>query len=205
MPETLFLASKGIGGLSSLFDRPLSELRLLFVPTATKVYDYAPWIDADRITLGEMGFQLSEVDLDEATPDEVIAAMADVDIVYLQGGNTFFLLQAMQKCDFAAALRANPDIVYAGASAGAVVAGLDVDFVKSIDDKAKAPELASTNGLRLVPFDILPHMDYDAWRVQLDEIAKGYKSEHPSGTLLTLRDDQALVVRNGVVSTIEST
>ena len=49
-------------------------------------------------------------------------------------------------------------MVYAGESAGAVIAAPDIGYNQIMDDSRAAPELMSYRGLGLVPFSVLPTM-----------------------------------------------
>lgn len=197
----MFLASKSLGALPNLFPQPLPEVRFTFVVTATKVYGDAPWIKEDGIALRKMGFLPAEVDLEEMNAADCEAIIANSDVVYVQGGNTFYLLHAMQQCDFGDAIRRHPQVIYAGASAGAIVAGCETEHVSAIDDRTVAPELRSTRGLALAPFNVLPHFGHEPWRQQLDRIVETYASP---AALITICDDEAIVVRDDKYEIVRS-
>ena len=61
----------------------------------------------------------------KANPEEVSKALADVDVVYAECGNTFFLQFHMQRSGFAERIQplVAAGVVYVGSSAGSIVAG----------------------------------------------------------------------------------
>lgn len=198
MPDRIFLASKSLSALPVFLSGDTNDVRLLFVATAANVYDNPTWVEDDRQALTGMGIRLVEFDLDGVRMDDCVRALHEVNGVYIAGGNTFYLLAAIRSSGFSDALSQRPDLMFIGSSAGAVVAASDIAYVSPIDDASKAPNLESTRGLSLVDFKPLPHFDNKSWREKLDHIAA------TEGSVIPLRDDQAIIVRNGEVSLVES-
>ncbi|MGL5824348.1 MAG: Type 1 glutamine amidotransferase-like domain-containing protein [Nocardioides sp.] len=196
----MFLASKRIGGLSRVLPGPPRDLRTVFVPTAGLPYGAAPWIDSRRQWLDAAGFKFEELEIGTACPREVAATLGDADLVYVEGGNTYYLLEQMQRCRFWEAMEES-EAVYAGCSAGAIVVCPDIAYIGGLDERAAAPGLVSTQGAGLVEFSILPHMDDSRIADELAQIVDAW----PEGELLIgLDDDQALIVDGGVVRCVHS-
>jgi dipeptidase E len=200
MSRSLFLASKRIGGISHVLPAAPSELRTVFVPTAGVPFNAAPWIDKRRAWLDDAGFRYEELELSRSDRERTAALVGTADLIYVEGGNTYFLLEHMQRCDFWGAM-VGARAVYSGCSAGAVVACPDIGYVGDLDDRSAAPGLATTAGAGLVPFGILPHMDDMRVADQLAAIVKGWTTDQ---LLIGLDDDQALVVTDGLVRCVAS-
>jgi dipeptidase E len=96
---------------------------------------------------------------------------------------------------------ASSSAVYAGCSAGAILACPDIAYIGDLDDRAAAPGLTDTRGAGAVSFSILPHLNDSRIADQLAQIVAQWPSEK---LLIGLDDDQALVVTDGVVRCIES-
>lgn len=101
-------------------------------------------------------------------PGAIDAALAGVDLVWVTGGNTFLLRRAMRQSGFDAAvarLVRAAALIYAGWSAGAVVAGPTLRGVELVDDPHALAEgydpAPVWDGLNLVPFTPVPHVDSD--------------------------------------------
>ncbi|MGL5823771.1 MAG: Type 1 glutamine amidotransferase-like domain-containing protein [Nocardioides sp.] len=200
MRPKMFLASKRVGGLSHVVPGSPGDLRTVFVPTAGVPFETAPWLSRRREWLASGGFKFEDLELNSASVDEVAASLAAADLVYVEGGNTYYLLREMQRCRFWEAM-AQSSAVYAGCSAGAIVACPDIAYIGGLDDRSAAPGLVSTQGAGLVEFSILPHMDDPRIASELAQIVEAWPRDE---LLIGLDDDQALVVEGGVVRCVHS-
>jgi len=201
--KRLLLASAQTGALRRLVDDP-ARMRFAFVPTAAGPdSDSKPWVRADRAGLEAVGCDVSTLELAAAGPDEVQSALSLVDAVFVTGGNTYLLLWHAQRSGFAelvVPLVESGELLFAGTSAGSILAGPDVFPASSMDQRAAAPELESTRGLGLVDFSILPHDQEPESRAYHDEaIAAGAAFE-----LIRLTDDRAVVVRGDDWEVVDS-
>ena len=154
---------------------------ILFIPTASHVeprrdYVYRAWSHFESL-----GFRVRDLEVSELSREECLEQIEKAEILYVAGGNTFYLLQELQKKDLLDAIRKKVEagMVYVGESAGAVLASHDIDYVYQIDPKEDAPELAGTKGLGLMDFYVLPHYldrpfeevtkaTYDQYKDELD-------------------------------------
>lgn len=146
--------------LSALIPNP-KGLQVAFIPTAAEIYDFHPWLDADRQKLVEMGFEVIDYDLKGKNEEQLYSDLKSMDAVFVAGGNTFYLLYHVQKSGFDTVIHRLLDEgkIYIGSSAGSVLAGPTIEPVKLFDDTNEAPKLSSFEGLGLVDFVILPHFD----------------------------------------------
>ena len=204
------LLSAGLGAVPGFFEangRPASGApRVGFVAAATSIYPSAPWVDADRQALTGFGLDLVEIDLTVLDGDALAAAVTGLDAIYLAGGNTFVLLHHLRRSGLDEILPQLLDdgMLYLGASAGAAVAGSDVEPLGLMDDPSEAPQLDSTRGLGLVDAVLLPHADgqlppYPTSLV--DKIVSTYGQRFP---IQRIDDDQALLVVDGVATIVPS-
>ena len=131
--KRLFLASCGLTYIKQFVGSVARKNRLLFIPTAANSDSEPWWIDKDRDILSKMGFQITEVDIAHADKPTQEQALAQADIVYIAGGNTFYLLQQLRDSGFGRLLIdfVNAGGLYAGVSAGALVAGTDIRPVET--------------------------------------------------------------------------
>jgi dipeptidase E len=192
MPR-LLLASWGIGALADFVGRPPAEVRVAFVPTAAAPYPGASFLAADRDRLRELGYPVTDLDLVGIGREELSVALEATDLLYVAGGNTFFLLHHMRRSGLDALL---PEafaagLLYAGVSAGATVVGPDCEPASAFDDLADAPELASMEGLGLVDFVVLPHYGDEEEMPRFQSTIDRYQDRHE---LVLLRDDEAVRV-----------
>jgi dipeptidase E len=148
------------------------------------------------------GVEARDLDLREHfwDPAGLEAALADVQLVWAVGGNSFLLRRAMRQSGFDQVLRrrlAEDSLVYGGWSAGAVVAGSSLRGIELMDE----PDLVMPGydpdpvweGLGLVDYVIVPHFGSDhpeaeaAARAAAHLAAQGVSHR-------TLRDGEAIIV-----------
>jgi len=161
-----------------------------FIPTAGDVYDETPWIEEDREKLKNLKFKIKDLDLKEETQADIEAALSNVDIVFVAGGNTFYLLEKIKASSFDVVLKNIIDnIVYIGSSAGSVVAGPDIKPVEIFDDR-EAALLDNTNGLGFVDFVVLPHFGKEKYGPYHEKVVKEYGDKLK---IIPLTDEQYII------------
>jgi dipeptidase E len=180
-----------------------SESKLTFIPTAAEVEPgEKKWLNEDRQALVDIGFNVSDFSLVGKTSEEVKDTLNHTDIVFVAGGNTFFLLQEMNKSGFSELIHdyVNKGGVYVGSSAGSVVAAPDISLL-TLDDRNEAPNLTNYNALNLTDILILPHWGNDTFKAGYEE---QMKVAYVKGTkIILLTDDQYILIKNDYL-TIES-
>lgn len=200
--KRLFLTSFGLSALPKFLGKSPKGLKLVFIPTASNLYKHPWWIDQDREKLKGMGFEFKEVDLKGKSKKELEIICEDVDVIYIAGGNTFYLLEQVQQSGFDEIIKVKiNNIVYVGASAGACLAGPDIEPLGLNDDPKEAPNLKSTKGLNLVDFIVIPHFDVERWQEENRQIMKKYSKKFK---LLPLNNDQAVVVEGDNYKIVKS-
>lgn len=204
MPE-LLLVSRWLSAVPGfLTPRTRPGARIGFVPTASSIYDDRAWVNFDRTSLREQGWQTVELDIEAMSPTDVAQSLATVDAVFVSGGNVFHLLETMRRTGFADVLteHVQAGLPYIGASAGACVIGADIEPLGLLDDPAEATGLKSTTGLGWIDEVIVPHADgIVSGRAVIDEVRRQYGERF---TLRLLDDDQALLVSGSSRSVISS-
>lgn len=110
--------------------------------------------------------QIRIIDFSSESADVVRAEILDSDIIHFCGGNTFFLLDAILASGAKTALAEREmqgGLICIGESAGAIIFGLDIAHISSLDDPTAAPDLATTCGLEWYDGYLVPHCKADAW------------------------------------------
>lgn len=201
--KRLLLASSQTGALRRLVDDP-AGMRFAFVPTAAGPDpDSQWWVQADRGALERAGCVVTTLELAAAGADEVRSALSVADGVFVTGGNAYLLLWHARRSGFAdlvVPLVESGKLLYAGTSAGAILAGPDVFPAASVYSRAAVAELESTLGLGLVRVSVLPHYQDPESRAYHDAaVAAGAAFE-----LVRLTDDEAVVVRGDDWEVVDS-
>lgn len=199
----LYLASLGIVHkqhfLALLGDLPRT---VAIIPNAWDVYPeerrQAETQKAES-SFAQLGFFATFVDLTANSNQALRVKLNEHSVVWVMGGNTFYLNYVMRQCGFAEViadfLKANK--IYGGESAGAAVATPTIHGIELFDNLKEAPETL-WEGLGLVDFGIVPHWGLDKYAGLLRQ-CKREMSEYVD--VITLTDNQAILV-DGDKSTI---
>ena len=188
----ILLISSGLEAIKDFVGRPPETLRMVFIPTAGNPDKDVWWIDKDRDVLTRMGFLYTELDLASTPTERLTESLNDVDLIYVAGGYTYYLLEQMRNAGFDAVLAKFMERggLYVGASAGALIAGPDIEPCSSLDDPKYGPSLTSTKGLGLIDIVPMPHYDMYERNSVIDTIIAQYKDAY---TVVPITDDEAIV------------
>jgi dipeptidase E len=195
--KTLLLTSNGMQmkkEIVKLLQKPAYDITVVFISTAAKSEENLEYLRMDwTIMRDEMGFNVEEYDIEGKTEAEVMKALEFKDIIYVEGGNTFYLLKMMRACNFEKIIRKllKAGKVYIGSSAGSIVAGKTIQTAEWIGDK-NLVHLTDLKGLNLVPFDIVCH-----YSPEFEDTIK-QKIKNPKKRAKNLRiliDSQAILVQ----------
>jgi len=171
-----------------------NKLKVAFVLTASNPYKDKSWLYKDRNKLVEMGFKVEDVDIEGKTEKELRKTLVGIDVLFVSGGNTFYLLEKaiVSGFDKLAKELINKGIVYIGSSAGSVFVCPTIDFVEGLDDPKIAPSLTSYEGLNEVDFLVMPHYGDDEYKETYKKILEKWKDK--GYKLKLLSNDEAVVV-----------
>lgn len=167
----LLLTSAGITNptlkkeLASLAIKPLSELKAVFIPTAaTAAAEDKSWLiknfwDAKNCDFAEIDI----VDINATSPSFFIPRIEAADVIFMGGGNTFYLMQRITAEGIDKKLpNWLEDKTYIGISAGSMLLcpRLDIPDNELLYPGEDNPENIS-KGLGLIDFCVLPHYNSD--------------------------------------------
>ncbi|MGW6979076.1 Type 1 glutamine amidotransferase-like domain-containing protein [Streptomyces sp. NPDC054932] len=176
-------------------DRDPHELKVAFIPTASNPSRNKEGTENDREKLRSLGFRITDVDIAATPREDLRRTLKQADVIFVGGGNTFYLLQEARRSGFDTMLREfiEDGTPYIGSSAGSVLLGPTIEPIKMMDDPKEAPELDSYEGLGLVDFVPLVHYGNE-------EFAEEYKTAltdlYAAGPRFVLvRDHEFLTVR----------
>lgn len=205
--KTLLLTSGGMlqmqDEIIKLLQKPAYDITVAFVTTAYKpeLQENPNYVSRSLPIMKEIGFNVEEVDIEGKTESQVMKLLELKDIIYVAGGNTFYLLKAMRGCNFEKVIRKllKWGKVYIGSSAGSMAAGRTVKTALWKDPNKNLVGLKNLKGLNLVPFDIFVHYQ--------PEYAKIIKQQMPNPKkrakkLRILTDEQAILVQGKEIDLI---
>lgn len=204
MDKKLFLTSAGLvketrdAFLKLLATNP-SEITVAFIPTAADPEEDKRFVEKDKQLIYEIGMKIQEIDLKNENEHSLLQKVLPLQVIYIEGGNTFYLLDWIRKSGFDKVLRKFIDEgkIYVGVSAGSILVGPNIELSNWKHDWDKnIVNLQDLTGLNLVPFAISPHF------AEEDRALLEQKSKTVNYPLVALNDTQAILV-NGAHVKIE--
>ena len=194
--KTLLLTSAGMemrGEIAKLLQKPAYDITVAFITTAAKPEEDTSYLSKDFEAMKEMGFNVQEVDIEDKNEKELAEIFKLKDIIFVAGGNTFYLLKAMRKCNFKKVINnfLKQGKVYIGASAGSIAAGKTIKTASWKSGDKNLVKLKNLKGLNLAPFDIFVH--YQPEHVEIIKKKLPWKWQRRKLKILT--DQQAILVQ----------
>ena len=149
-----------------------SGKKVAFIDTAAKFEEVNFYVDEAVEILEKFGVKLTRIDIscvknlvaqvsecDDfcAVDDNILATINECDIIYISGGNTFYLLSELRKSHAAQTIKdaVQAGKIYIGESAGAIVAAPDTRYATPMDENSV--NVSDFTGLNLVDFFTVPH------------------------------------------------
>lgn len=170
--------------------------RILYIDDAAVEMRQAPFAQEELKAVSDVAETLVTLTLSETPLSVFRHELEQADCVYVASGETFRLLQALKStgADQLLTDAVRNGKLYAGSSAGAIVAGPSTEPATVMDDPSTAPELANYTGLNLTKYVVVPHAQGTTGPYSIDIISRTVQEYGRKWNLLLLRDGQALVV-----------
>lgn len=192
----LFLSSAGIKpetkqSFLNLLGKDPNECTVAFIPTACDPEPDKSYVQWTIDQISELGLKLFTVDLKGENEDSLYEKLKSADIICVNGGNTFYLLDQTKKSGFdkVAKRLVNEDKIYFGVSAGSYIAcpTIEASGWKHLGDTDVIGK-TDLSALNLVNFLMIVHYEdkYKEW------LENGIKTT--SYPVVVLNDKQAIIV-----------
>ena len=191
----LFLTSylAGTKNLAKEFLKDVPEKEITFVPTASNTEDYKEYVDeAEQIFL-ELGFSINILDVSKTEKQKIENILENTKILYVSGGNTFYLLQELKRKKILDAIKdkISNGMFYIGESAGAIITSKNIEYNQIMDNKEIAPDLDNYEAMNITDFYILPHNNEFPFVESTKETIKIYEDKL---NLLPISNNEAVFV-----------
>jgi dipeptidase E len=202
--KTILLTSAGMNmrdEIVKILPKPAGQIKLAHITTASKVEEDISYVENERAIMIELGLQVEEIDIEGKGENELREMLADKDVIYVQGGNTFFLLKCVCESGFDKVVKEliEKSVIYIGVSAGSIIAGPTIETAgwKGTDGDSNDVGIEDFSGMNLVDFNVFVHYQ-EKYREAVE--SESQTSKYP---VKTLTNDQAVLVRDGEVKFIE--
>lgn len=220
----LLLTSNGLSNatisdaLEELVGKPRKETKIAFIPTAAFCEDDSQheskvWLIEDLYRVNEFAGFVDIVSLADLSPQEILQRLEYVDVIFVGGGNTFYLSYWLEKSGLFDAL---PQLletrVYAGISAGSMIA---TKSIRTASQAIKNPDMfydelfgelgpkgrSAGRSAGFADFVLRPHLNQVRFDGDRDEIFKGIATE-VKAPLYAIDDQSAIKVLDGNVEVV---
>ena len=168
-------------------------LKVAYISTASKVVKDDTYARRDVEIMNELGFDVTEIDLAEVEAAYLRDTLPQHDVLYVQGGNGFYLLHHVRRSGFmeiAKPLVENGSLIYVGKSAGTYLACPTIEMHTWSDKDWRHFGVEDYTAMNLVPFLVKAHYSPD----KEPETLKGM--EKCSYPLWAITDEQVILVQD---------
>ena len=168
-----------MGIVKKFLNEKTESKKILFIPTATNVDEYKKYIHLTQKVFEDFGYEVENFDISVFSEETVKEKISETKIVFISGGNTFYLLQELKKKNLISYLRGKIEngLLYIGESAGSVITAPNIGYADIVDDKALATELNDYTGLNLVDFYVVPHFEEEPFVESSRKVVELYKDK----------------------------
>ena len=170
---------ESMGIVKKFLNEKTESKKILFIPTATNVDEYKKYIHLTQKVFEDFGYEVENFDISVFSEETVKEKISETKIVFVSGGNTFYLLQELKKKNLISYLREKIEngLLYIGESAGSVITAPNIEYADIVDDKALATELNDYTGLNLVDFYVVPHFEEEPFVESSRKVVELYKDK----------------------------
>lgn len=194
---SMSLTEKHVDELEKLTGKQTGDIHFACIENATDVIEGSEqWVPGIRQSLVDTGYQVEPIDLRNwlNKKEALEEKLQSKDVIWLCGGHTYYLRWILKESGADEIIKklVIAGKVYAGWSAGAIMAGPTTKYFDLMgDDPVDAPELIET-GLHLTDTVVVPHKDNadfaeGAGKANAALLKEGFNT-------ILLKDDQAFVV-----------
>ena len=187
------------GDLPPVLGKPFNQFKTAHVITASKGVTDLAYLERNRTFFRKEKWNVEELDIDGRHEDELHKILKDKELMYVEGGNTFYLLKSIRESGFEKVIKEllPQGLIYMGASAGSYVAcpTIETSVWKSEHNRYGLTDFTAMN---LVPFLLFVH-----YKSEDNELLKE-KTSHASRPVRILGDEQAFLVKGDKVELLGS-
>ncbi len=182
-----------------VFEKPFKDLKTAWIINASKSVPSTDYFERHRKFFKDNAYNIQEVDIDGKNKDELKDLLKNFEAVFVEGGNSFYLLKSIRESGFDEAVKEliPQGLIYIGASAGSYIACPTIEMALwKHQDKYNHHGITDYTAMSLVPFLMTAHYKPEYKDLLKDKI---FGAKCP---VKVLDDEQAILVIDDKVSLI---
>src|SRR3989338_2634333 len=187
-----------INGLPPVLGKPWKEFNMAHVITASKGVTGLEYLERNRAFIKKEGYRSEELDLDGKSENELRDILSKKELVYVEGGNSYYLLKSIRESGFDKVVKEllPKGLIYMGGSAGSYVCCPTIEMAAWKHQDRNRFGVSDFTAMNLVPFLLSVH-----YKPEYNEILKE-KISQVKYPVKILTDEQVLMVTDGEVELI---
>ena len=181
----------------SLLNKPVGQIHIIFIPTASRTEHELKYVEESRQELVDLGItKITTLNLDRKVMVEEINS---ADVIYVCGGNTFRLLKYAREAHFKETIEKLLDRggVYIGVSAGSIILAPTIQIAASVDPEPNEIGISDLTGLNLIDFEIHPHYE------PIQDAELSFYQKVTKNKVIGISNSQALIISNSGQEVVE--
>lgn len=193
--KTILLTSAGMKvkeEILKILPKPANQIKIAHIITASKVEKDLSYLEEESQMMQELGFKVENIDIEGKNENELRVLLNDKDIIYVQGGNSFYLLKYAKESGFDKVVKelVEKGTIYIGVSAGSYLACPTIEMSLWKYQDRDMFGLTDLTALNLVPFLLIVHFKPEHAPILKQEILT---AKYP---VKILTDEQAILIKD---------
>lgn len=199
--KTLLLTSAGMQiqeEIIKILPKPISKTKIAHIVTAVKGEKDTSYVKREKEIMKKIGLRVEDIEIEGKNEKELHALLNSQDVIYVQGGNTFYLLKYVKLSCFDTIVKKliKKGTIYIGVSAGSYIACPTIEMATWKLPDRNYVRLTDCTALNFVPFLISVHYK----PLYKDILKKNIKEARYPVRILT--DDQAFLIKDGKITLV---
>lgn len=195
--KRLLLTSAGLytqslqNRFKEFFNKDIRDVKIMFFDVASKPEDDVSYVQDELEWIFLSGVHPKNVIKHEMNSEITEEEMLKYDVIWISGGNTFYLMDIIRRTGFYKKIKnvIEKGVLYAGASAGSIVATVSLDVLNHVKMDKNIINLQDMRGINLFPIRIIPHSN----RTEFEKDIAECRAKTPE-EIIAIMDAQAVYV-----------
>ncbi|NMC35974.1 type 1 glutamine amidotransferase-like domain-containing protein [Candidatus Beckwithbacteria bacterium] len=181
--------------INQYLPKKITDCKIAYISTASKKVHDDSYAKNFQNTINKLNFSFNDIDIAGMNEGELRKALDGHDIIFVEGGNTYYLLKSVRDSNFEKVIKEklSEGVVYIGSSAGSYITGPSIIMSTFNERGFDRFGITDFTAMNIVPFLLKAHYTPD----MMERLKKDFSNTgHP---LRILTDKQALIINNGAV------